>query len=146
MVGSYILLFSNPTNLDGGVMKNQNMRTGLAQAKGLGSAKEGVHHWLMQRLSAVFLLFLITWLIYTMFLLKGKTYHEIHHCMQNPFNAAGMFLSIATMSYHAMLGVQVVIEDYVHHFGWRTFSLIVVKFIGYALPALSLFFLIKIMG
>ena len=122
------------------------MRTPLAKVKGLGSAKEGAHHWLMQRLTAVALLFLSTWLIYSLLQFKGQSFQQIHEFVANPLHAAGIFLFIAVVSYHAMLGLQVVIEDYIHNTFFRYVGLIKVKFFGYLLPALSLFFLIKIMN
>ena len=86
----------------------------LAKARGLGSAKEGVHHWYMQRASAILLLFLVGWLMYAMIKLAGAGHAEAAAFISNPTNAAFMLVLLVSLFYHAMLGLQVVIEDYVH--------------------------------
>jgi len=91
-----------------------NMVNPLAKARGHGSAKSGVHHWYAQRASAVLLLFLVAWLIYAIFQLAGTGHAEALEFMTNPINAAFMLVLVISLLYHAMLGLQVVIEDYVH--------------------------------
>jgi len=86
----------------------------LARARGLGSAKEGVHHWYVQRASAILLIFLVAWMIYAMFSLAGTGYAEAAEFVARPVNAAFLAVLLVTLFYHAMLGLQVVIEDYVH--------------------------------
>jgi succinate dehydrogenase / fumarate reductase membrane anchor subunit len=92
-----------------------NMRNPLATARGRGSAKSGVHHWYAQRASAVLLLVLTGWLIFAIFQLAGADHATASRFIAQPFNAALLILLLVTMLYHAMLGLQVVIEDYVHH-------------------------------
>ena len=92
-----------------------NMRNPLATARGLGSAKEGVHHWYAQRASALSLIVLVGWLIYAMVSLANADHAVASAFIGQPLNAAFLILLIVTMLYHAMLGLQVVIEDYVHH-------------------------------
>ena len=92
-----------------------SMTNPLAKARGLGSAKEGVHHWYAQRASALLLLVLIGWLFYAMVKLAGADYSTARDFIAWPVNAAFLIMLIVTMLYHAMLGLQVVIEDYVHH-------------------------------
>jgi len=91
-----------------------SMTNPLARARGHGSAKSGVHHWLAQRVTAVFLVFLAGWLVYTVFALAGADYATARAFVARPFNAALLVLLVISMLYHAMLGLQVVIEDYVH--------------------------------
>ena len=86
----------------------------LAKARGLGSAKSGVHHWYAQRASAVLLLFLVAWLIWSMFQLAGADHEQARAFLAAPLNAAFMIVLLVSLFYHAMLGMQVVIEDYVH--------------------------------
>lgn len=86
----------------------------LAKARGHGSAKEGVQHWYMQRATAILLLFLVGWLIYATFKLAGTGYAEAAAFISKPTNAALMLVLLVSLFYHAMLGLQVVIEDYVH--------------------------------
>ena len=92
-----------------------SMTNPLAKARGLGSAKSGVHHWYAQRASALLLLVLIAWLIYAMIILSGADYTIARSFIAQPVNAAFLILLIVTGLYHAVLGLQVVIEDYVHH-------------------------------
>ena len=87
----------------------------LARARGLGSAKEGVHHWYAQRASALLLIVLIGWLIYAMITLAGADHDTASSFIAQPTNAAFLVLLIVTLFYHAVLGLQVVIEDYVHN-------------------------------
>lgn len=91
-----------------------SMRNPLATARGHGSAKSGVHHWYAQRASAVLLIVLIAWLIYAMVRLAGADYATAAGFIAHPVHAAFLILLIVAMLYHAMLGLQVVIEDYVH--------------------------------
>ena len=92
-----------------------NMRNPLATGRGLGSAKEGVHPWYAQRASALLLIVLVGWLIYAMISLANADHAAASAFIGQPLNAAFLILLIVTMLYHAMLGLQVVIEDYVHH-------------------------------
>jgi len=92
-----------------------SMTNPIAKARGLGSAKEGVHHWYAQRASALLLIVLVGWLMYAIFSLSGADYATARDFIGRPANAAFGCLLIVTLFYHAMLGLQVVIEDYVHH-------------------------------
>lgn len=91
------------------------MTNPLARARGHGSARDGVHHWLAQRVSAVLLLFLVGWLLYAAIKLAGADFATVRAFLAQPINAALMILLLLSLLYHAMLGLQVVIEDYVHH-------------------------------
>ncbi|MBT8047913.1 MAG: succinate dehydrogenase, hydrophobic membrane anchor protein [Xanthomonadales bacterium] len=92
-----------------------NMRNPLATARGLGSAKEGVHHWYAQRASALMLIVLVGWLVFAMIRLSDADHAAASAFIAQPVNAAFLILLLVTLLYHAMLGLQVVIEDYVHH-------------------------------
>jgi succinate dehydrogenase / fumarate reductase membrane anchor subunit len=92
-----------------------SMRNPLERARGHGSAKNGVHHWYAQRASAVLLLILIGWLIYAIIQLAGADHAAASSFIAKPANAAFIILLIVASLYHAMLGLQVVIEDYVHN-------------------------------
>ena len=92
-----------------------SMLNPLARARGHGSAKEGVHHWYAQRASALLLIVLMGWLIYAMIRLAGADQGTASSFIAQPTNAAFLVLLIVTLFYHAMLGLQVVIEDYVHN-------------------------------
>ena len=86
----------------------------LGRARGHGSARSGVQHWLAQRISALLLLFLIPWLSYALICNAGAAYAEAVAFVSRPWNASLLVLSLLVLLYHSMLGLQVVIEDYVH--------------------------------
>lgn len=87
----------------------------LARARGHGSAHRGVHHWLAQRASAVLLVLLLPWAVYALFAVAGAGPAEAAAFVARPWNATLLILLLLTVLYHGMLGLQVVIEDYVHH-------------------------------
>lgn len=86
----------------------------IAVARGRGSAKSGVHHWFAQRASAVLLVLLVAWLFYAAFALSGAGFAEARAFVASPLNATLAILLLSALFYHAALGLQVVIEDYVH--------------------------------
>jgi len=90
------------------------MQNPLAKARGSGSAQEGTHHWWMQRLSSVLLLPLVAWLIYAGVTLNGADYDTAAAFIATPLNSGIAILLAWTIFYHAKLGLQVVVEDYVH--------------------------------
>lgn len=94
--------------------KQDSIRSGLARARGLGSAKDGMHHWWIQRVTAVALIPLS---LYWLFSLKEITNPDLAGFKQwisLPQNAITGILFVIASFYHAALGMQVVIEDYVH--------------------------------
>lgn len=91
-----------------------SMTNPLARARGHGSAKSGVHHWFAQRASAVLLIFLVAWMIYAAFALAGADHAAARAFLAHPANTAAAILLVVSLLYHGMLGLQVVIEDYVH--------------------------------
>lgn len=99
------------------------MRTPIARARGLGSAREGVKHWLAQRLTAVANVPLVLWFVFTMVSMRGATHADYVLWLSRPLSATLMILLIVSVFWHARLGVQVVIEDYVHHEAARLVAL-----------------------
>jgi len=90
------------------------MRTPLKRARGLGSAKHGTGHFLWQRVTALALVFLGVYLLGLLLWLGGADYDRAHALVSQPFNATILATCLVTMFWHAKLGLQVVIEDYVH--------------------------------
>lgn len=125
-------------------MTDRNFQNPLAKVKGLGSAHTGTHHWIVQRISALPLIILGGWLIYNIFVYNNSPYHEVITWIANPWVASLLFLFIVTATYHAGLGIQVIIEDYIHTRTWRYTSLIILKSFIFSIPVFSLFLLIKI--
>jgi succinate dehydrogenase / fumarate reductase membrane anchor subunit len=121
-----------------------SLETNLGRARGLGSAKEGVEHWWMQRVSSVALIPLTLWFVYGVATLAGEEFATVHAWIAAPFNAVMMILFISTTFYHTQLGLQVVIEDYVHGEGVKITSLLLLKFTCVGLTIASVFAILKI--
>ncbi|MCZ6859440.1 MAG: succinate dehydrogenase, hydrophobic membrane anchor protein [Alphaproteobacteria bacterium] len=103
-------------------------RTPLGRARGLGSAREGTGHWWAQRLTAVALVPLCLWFVAGILGLIGAGHGAAVAWIASPVNAILLVLLVFAVFHHGQLGLQVVIEDYVHS-EWRKITLIVcVKF------------------
>lgn len=110
----------------------RNMRTPLARAIGLGSAKEGVGAWWAERVSAVALVPLTLWLAASIIAHTGSDYATFIIWLKTPLTAAVMILLLIALFYHTALGLQVVIEDYVHS-GAKFAAVIAMRFGCFAL-------------
>lgn len=102
-------------------MRHQDMRSPLARAIGLGSAKEGVKEWWAERVSAVALVPLTLWFAASIIAHSGSDYPTFIAWIRTPFAATLMILLLIALFHHTALGLQVVIEDYVHSgtkFAW----------------------------
>lgn len=106
-----------------------NLRSPLARVRGLGSAKEGVHHWWAQRVTAIALVPLCLWFIFSLAALGGTDYNAITRWIQSPVISAALILLIIALFYHAQLGMQVVIEDYVGCKALRIGGIILTRFV-----------------
>lgn len=95
------------------------LRHPLARARGHGAAHRGVHHWIAQRASSVLLLLLVPWATFALLPLAGAGHAAAAAFVGRPWNATLLVLLLATLLYHAVLGLQIVIEDYVHHRAWE---------------------------
>jgi succinate dehydrogenase / fumarate reductase membrane anchor subunit len=105
------------------------MQTPLAKVRGLGSAKEGLHHWWAQRLTALALIPLSLWFVYSLVCTTGADYATVIAWLGQPMNAVLMLLFLFALYYHAALGLQVVIEDYIDSEWQKIACLILVKFL-----------------
>ena len=100
----------------------------LAKVIGQGSAKSGVHHWWAQRLTAIALVPLTLWVVFGLYALAGADYGTVQAWVADPWHAALLIAWVLAMLHHAQLGLQVVIEDYVH-VPWAEITLhILIKF------------------
>lgn len=111
------------------------LRSTLGRARGLGSAKEGVGHWWMQRLTAIALIPLALWFVFAVISLMGADLVDYQAWISEFGNALLMILTAIALFYHAHLGMQVVIEDYVHSECARIATLIAVRFVLFLLAA-----------
>lgn len=105
-----------------------SLRSPLSRARGLGASKQGTHHWYVQRVSAVAMLPLMLWLIFAIAGLAGSDHAAVAEWVSSPLNTTLLVILVATMFYHALLGTQVVIEDYLHHEGVKMAVLIATRF------------------
>ncbi|MBK8175850.1 MAG: succinate dehydrogenase, hydrophobic membrane anchor protein [Rhodospirillales bacterium] len=110
-------------------------RSSLGRVRGLGSAKEGVGHWWAQRVTAIALVPLLIWFVCAVISQIGADYFAFQEWIGIFGNALLMILTALTLFYHAHLGMQVVIEDYVHGEAARIATLLAVKFVLFALAA-----------
>jgi succinate dehydrogenase / fumarate reductase membrane anchor subunit len=119
-------------------------RSPLGKARGLGSAKDGTHHWWMQRVTALALIPLAIWFVASVVALAGKDHAAFVAWAKNPFVATLLVLLIAATFHHAQLGVQVVIEDYVHHEGTKVVSILLVKGLAVLLAGIGIVSVLRI--
>jgi len=121
-----------------------NLRTPMKTALGLGSARHGVHHFLVQRVTAVALLFLSLWFVWIVLSALHSDYAGAHALIAQPFNAVLMIAFVVAVFWHAQLGLQVVVEDYVHT-RWLEWTLqIAIKFFCFLGAAASVLAVLRI--
>ena len=108
-------------------MNNEGMRSPLGRASGLGSAKNGVEQWWRERVSALALMPLTVWFAASLIVHTGSDYATFIAWLRTPITSLLMVLLLVGIFYHAALGLQVVIEDYVHS-GLKTLALLGMRF------------------
>jgi len=107
----------------------EDRRTPLARARGLGSAKDGVHHWWIQRLTAIALIPLVVWFAISLVMLSGADYQMARAWIGSPLVMVLLILTIGVGLHHAQLGMQVVWEDYTAG-ATRVVMIVLTKFIA----------------
>ena len=93
--------------------------TSIGKVRGLGSAHEGAHHWLVQRFTAVGNLVLMLWLVASIILLPDLSHATLSKWLAGPIPSVAMILLVVSTFWHARLGLQVLIEDYIHEAGMK---------------------------
>jgi succinate dehydrogenase / fumarate reductase membrane anchor subunit len=119
-------------------------RTPLKRAQGLGASHHGVSHWWMQRLSAVAMVPLMLWLVIGLATHTGGGYEGTVAWLGNPINTVVLAIAFGVLFYHASLGLQVVLEDYVSHTGTRLALVTAVRFLAALLAVSAIFALLTI--
>ncbi len=116
----------------------------MKRARGLGSAKAGVHHWWLVRVTAVGNFTLLLWFVASLLLLPSLDHATVTAWIAQPLVAIPLVLMILSTFWHARLGFQVFIEDYVHSDGWKLIALTALSFFLLALGAASIFSVLAI--
>ncbi len=121
-----------------------SLRSPLGQAKGLGSAKEGVHHWWAQRVTAIALIPLTVWFAFKVAVLSMSDYNTVIECIGSPWSAALIVSLIVAAFYHAALGMQVIYEDYIGGKAMRIFAIMATNLLLFLLAAASIIAVVRI--
>ena len=121
-----------------------NYRTPLGRARGLGSAGQGSHEWWRQRVTALALIPLAFWLACSVALLPGMEYREVLTWIAAPWNSILLLSFIILTTYHTLLGLQVVIEDYVHTDWAKILSLLGIRLVFYFLGLAAVYATLRI--
>ena len=122
-----------------------SIRSSLASARGLGSAKTGVSHWWTQRVSAVALVPLTIWFVACLASQLGADYSSVTDWLSSPLQASLLAIYLAAIFYHSQLGLQVVVEDYIHHEGLKMGLLITFQLVNILLAVAAIFSVIMIL-
>ena len=120
------------------------LRSTLGRVRGLGSAKEGVAHWWAQRTTAVALVPLSLWFVATLIAHLGGDYGHAVQWIGAPVPAILMVLLIGTTFYHAVLGLQVVVEDYVHEEWAKLTMLVLLRLACFVLAVSGIFAVLRL--
>lgn len=121
-----------------------SFRTPLSTARGLGSAKHGVGHWLSERVAAVALIPLVIWAVYSVILLARLDYYGAVEWIGSPVNATLMILTIAISFMHMHSGMRVIVEDYVYGHLTKAGALLLSLFVCGLAGALAIMSILKV--
>ena len=120
-----------------------SLRSPLGKVLGRGSAKEGVHHWWLQRLTSIALVPLAIWFVVSLLSLPSFEHVTVVNWMAQTSTALLLILFILVATWHSQLGVRVVVEDYVHG-GSKTLTLVLITFIHAVVAAAGIFAVLKV--
>ncbi|MEY8264149.1 MAG: succinate dehydrogenase, hydrophobic membrane anchor protein [Bermanella sp.] len=121
-----------------------NFRSPLGEAKGLGSAHEGLHHWWLQRVTAIALIPLTLWFAFKVAVLSTADYQTVVACVGTPWSAALLVSLIFAAFYHAALGMQVIFEDYIANKAFRIAAVMGTNLLMFLLAAAAIIAVIRI--
>ncbi|MBL4802795.1 MAG: succinate dehydrogenase, hydrophobic membrane anchor protein [Emcibacter sp.] len=121
-----------------------NLNTPISKVRGLGSAKSGTHHWWMQKIAAVALVPLTIWFVASIVQLTQADYFTVKAWMSSPVSAIAMLMYIVIGIYHLRLGLQAIVEDYIHAEGMKVFLQFSILFGCTIIMVASIFSVLKI--
>jgi succinate dehydrogenase / fumarate reductase, membrane anchor subunit len=121
-----------------------SLQSPLGKVRGLGAAGNGVHHWWVQRLTALALLPLAAWLLVSLVTLPSLDFVTLVAWIAGTWTASLLTLFVLIASWHSRLGIQVILEDYVHDQGLKTVTLVLSGFVHVLLAALGVFAILRI--
>ncbi|HFC93109.1 MAG TPA: succinate dehydrogenase, hydrophobic membrane anchor protein [Leucothrix mucor] len=122
----------------------KDLRSPLAKVKGLGKFPDATHHFWIQRLTSLALIPLTLWFCFSIALLPEASHAAVIAWLQFPFNTVMMILVVLIAFHHAQLGLQVILEDYIAHYGSRLAMILAIKFTSYFMMALGVYSILKI--
>ena len=125
-------------------MASGDFRSPLARAEGLGSAKSGTRHWWLQRVSAIALVPLTVWFLAAIIAHAGADYATFASWLRTPVAMTGTILLLLALFHHSALGLQVIVEDYVHQDGAKLGLLILIRFAMWGIGAAATFAVLRI--
>ena len=117
--------------------------TSIGRVRALGSAHSGTHHWLVARYTAIANLFLGLWLVFSLVTLPGYSYADMMKWATAPLSATFLALFVVSTFWHARLGLQVVIEDYVHEHANKFAAMAALNLAAFGGAGASLFFIAR---
>jgi succinate dehydrogenase / fumarate reductase membrane anchor subunit len=125
-------------------LRVMSLRSPLGRVLGLGSAKDGTAHWWAQRVSAVALIPLTLWFMFSLLALPALDYATVRAWLSFPWSGFFAVLLVAVLTYHSYLGTIVIVEDYVPSASMKIFSLLLLRFLYVLVGGASIFSILRV--
>ena len=121
-----------------------SLRSPMGRVLGMGSAKDGTAHWWAQRVSAVALVPLTLWFVFSLLTLPALDYDTVHTWLSVPVSGFLALLLVAVLTYHSYLGTIVIVEDYVSSVGMKVLTLLVLRFLYVLCGGAGIFAILRV--